>query len=99
MTANEVIFGCEGLALTDWERDFFTDSVPLGSILFARNCESPKQIRALVSDLCDRIGRADAPVLFDQEGGRRFALQRADNYTPSPAVRSCSGFGAGRRTG
>ncbi len=55
---------------------FFTDSYPLGFILFARNCESPEQIRALVSDLCDRIGRADAPVLFDQEGGRRFTLQR-----------------------
>ncbi len=72
MTANAVIFGCEGSVITNWEREFFADSDPLGFILFARNCESPEQIRALVSDLCNSIGRADAPVLIDQEGGRRF---------------------------
>ena len=70
MTANAVIFGCEGLSLTDWERDFFADSVPFGFILFARNCESPEQIRTLVADLRESVGRGDAPVLIDQEGGR-----------------------------
>lgn len=70
MTANSVIFGCEGHALTDWERGFFADSDPLGFILFARNCESPEQVRTLVAELRDSIGRGDAPVLIDQEGGR-----------------------------
>ncbi|MHA1151380.1 MAG: beta-N-acetylhexosaminidase [Alphaproteobacteria bacterium] len=70
MAANAVIFGCEGLSLTDLEREFFVDSDPLGFILFARNCESPEQIRALVADLRASIGRDSAPVLIDQEGGR-----------------------------
>ncbi len=70
MTANAVIFGCEGLSLTNWEREFFAHSNPLGFILFARNCKSPDQIRALVADLRESIGRGSAPVLIDQEGGR-----------------------------
>ncbi|MEE9210402.1 MAG: beta-N-acetylhexosaminidase [Kiloniellales bacterium] len=70
MTANAVIFGCEGLSLTNWEREFFADSNPLGFILFARNCERPEQVRALVAELRESVGRGSAPVLIDQEGGR-----------------------------
>ena len=70
MTANAVIFGCEGRSLTDWERDFFSDRNPYGFILFARNCDTPEQIRALVAALRESIGRGSAPVLIDQEGGR-----------------------------
>ncbi len=85
MTANAVIFGCEGLVLTDWERGFFADSNPFGFILFARNCESPEQIRALVSDLRECIGRADAPVLIDQEGGR-VARLKPPHWRAAPAA-------------
>ncbi len=85
MTANAVIFGCEGHALTDWERDFFADSNPLGFILFARNCESPEQIRALVSELRDSIGRGDAPVLIDQEGGQ-VARLKPPQWRAAPAA-------------
>ena len=70
MTATAVIYGCEGPALTDWERGFFAEADPLGFILFARNCESPDQIRALVGEMRACVGRAEAPVLIDQEGGR-----------------------------
>jgi len=65
-----VIFGCEGPAVTDWERGFFRECDPLGFILFARNCQTPEQVRTLVADLRGAVGRADAPVLIDQEGGR-----------------------------
>lgn len=64
------IFGCAGLDLSAEERDFFHRSDPLGFILFARNCETPEQIARLTADLRDSVGRADAPVLIDQEGGR-----------------------------
>ena len=64
-----VIFGCGGPALTESERAFFAEADPLGFILFARNCENPDQVRALVAELLDTVGRADAPVLVDQEGG------------------------------
>lgn len=63
------IFGCSGLALSDAERRFFARTRPFGFILFARNVEAPDQVRQLVDDLRDSVGRR-APVLIDQEGGR-----------------------------
>lgn len=65
-----VIFGCAGLTLSEDERRFFARVNPLGFILFARNVESPKQVSALVTELRASVGRADVPVLIDQEGGR-----------------------------
>ena len=65
-----VIFGCSGPVLEDAERRFFRDADPLGFILFARNCQDPDQVRGLIADLRDCLGRGDAPVLIDQEGGR-----------------------------
>jgi beta-N-acetylhexosaminidase len=64
------IFGCEGTRLTDAEKRFFTATNPLGFILFARNIADPDQVRALVGELRDTVGDANAPVLIDQEGGR-----------------------------
>ncbi len=65
-----VVFGCSGPVLLDSERSFFQDSNPLGFILFARNCQTPGQVRALNQDLRAAVGRDDAPILIDQEGGR-----------------------------
>jgi len=64
------IFGCAGTTLSADERAFFKDADPLGFILFARNIDNPAQVRALINDLRDCVGRQDAPVLVDQEGGR-----------------------------
>ena len=63
------IFGCAGPELLAGERAFFRDYDPFGFILFARNVETPDQLRRLTADLRDAVGR-DAPVLVDQEGGR-----------------------------
>ena len=63
------IFGCEGQAVTTAEHAFFAEAQPWGFILFARNVDSPDQLRKLTGDLRDAVGR-DAPVLIDQEGGR-----------------------------
>jgi len=65
-----VIFGCAGPVLGADERRFFADADPLGFILFARNCQTPDQVRGLVADLREAVGRESAPVLIDQEGGR-----------------------------
>ena len=70
MTAQAVIYGCEGPTLTEWERGFFADADPLGFILFARNCVDQEQLRALVTALRATVERDDVPVLIDQEGGR-----------------------------
>lgn len=64
-----VIFSLSGLSLTAKERDFFRQAQPFGFILFARNCESPVQVRKLTDDLRDCVGW-HCPILVDQEGGR-----------------------------
>ncbi len=64
------MFGCAGPNLLADEAAFFRECGPLGFILFARNCESPEQIRRLTADLRTAVGRDDAPVLMDHEGGR-----------------------------
>lgn len=64
-----VIFGCLRPVLLPAERAFFRDVDPFGFILFARNVESPDQLRRLTADLREAVGR-DAPVMVDQEGGR-----------------------------
>ena len=71
MTAGQgaAIFGCAGPALLPQEADFFRDYDPFGFIIFARNVETPDQMRRLTGDLRATVGR-DAPILIDQEGGR-----------------------------
>ena len=64
------ILGCSGLELTPEERALFRDARPWGFILFKRNVGDPRQVRALVQSFRDCVGRPDAPVLIDQEGGR-----------------------------
>lgn len=65
-----VIFGIAGLALTPDERAFFAEAEPAGYILFKRNIRDREQVRALTDALRDLSGRADLPILIDQEGGR-----------------------------
>jgi len=65
-----MILGCSGASVSEAERQFFAAADPYGFILFERNCRDPKQLRALVTDLRDCVGRDSAPVLIDQEGGR-----------------------------
>ncbi|MBF0248577.1 MAG: beta-N-acetylhexosaminidase [Alphaproteobacteria bacterium] len=82
-----VVFGCAGTALSDDERAFFRETDPLGFILFQRNCETPDQVRALVNDLRETVGRADAPVLIDQEGGR-VARLKPPHWPEFPSARA-----------
>lgn len=63
------IFGPEGQAVTDWEKAFYRDVHPWGFILFARNVDTPDQLRRLTAELRDCVGW-QAPILIDQEGGR-----------------------------
>lgn len=70
MNARAFIAGCSGLLLTDEERAFFREADPFGFILFRRNIADPAQVAALTAALRDSVGRDDAPVLVDQEGGR-----------------------------
>lgn len=78
------VFGCSGPVLGTDEQAFFRDADPVGFILFARNCESPGQVRSLVRDLRDAVGREDVPVMIDQEGGRVTRL-KPPHWRAAPA--------------
>ncbi len=82
-----VIFACAGPELSGRERRFFAETDPLGFILFANNIESPNQVRSLVAALRAAVGRGDAPVLIDQEGGRVARLGPPHWRAPPPARR------------
>jgi beta-N-acetylhexosaminidase len=69
LALSATILGLEGPILEAEEALFFDIAQPWGFILFARNIESPEQLRRLTGDLRAAVGR-DAPILIDQEGGR-----------------------------
>lgn len=87
MTPSAAILGCSGPTLTAGEAAFFRDAEPWGFILFARNVETPDQVRRLANDLRETVGRADAPILIDQEGGRvqRLGPPHWRRYPPGAA--------------
>jgi beta-N-acetylhexosaminidase len=83
-----VILGCLGKSVSKDEISFYRGERPWGFILFARNIGEPAEIADLVSGLRDSIGRADAPVFIDQEGGRvqRIRPPVVPNYPAGSAV-------------
>jgi beta-N-acetylhexosaminidase len=82
--------GMPGLELPPDEIAFFRDANPFGLFLFRRNIDNPEQVRRLCAQFRNAVGRADAPVFIDQEGGR---VQRLDNGK-WPSFRSLGAFGA-----
>ena len=70
MKTRAFIAGCSGHELTPDEVAFFQEAAPWGFILFRRNIDNPEQVRALCAALRETVGREDAPILIDQEGGR-----------------------------
>lgn len=81
------ILGCAGPDLAPDERAFFRDADPLGFILFARNIDTPERARRLVEELRSCVGRAEAPVLIDQEGGR-VARLKPPHWRKAPPART-----------
>ncbi len=88
--ARAFICGCAALALSPEESAFLRESDPWGLILFKRNVADREQLRALAASFRAAVGRDDAPVLIDQEGGR---VQRMGppNWRAYPAAAT---FGA-----
>jgi beta-N-acetylhexosaminidase len=64
------IAGCAGASLSAQESAFFAANNPWGLIVFRRNCETPDQLKALTGAFRSAVGRRNAPVFIDQEGGR-----------------------------
>jgi beta-N-acetylhexosaminidase len=79
------IYGLAGFELTGDERQFFRDADPAGFILFRRNCVNREQLLRLTDSLRDLSGRAEVPILIDQEGGR-VARMRPPEWATFPAA-------------
>ncbi|MFC3693657.1 beta-N-acetylhexosaminidase [Chenggangzhangella methanolivorans] len=87
MTAGAFTVGCSGPTLTPGERAYLRDANPWGLILFGRNVVSLEQIARLTADFRDCVGRDDAPVLIDQEGGRVQRIRPPLSFPHPPAAR------------
>lgn len=81
------IAGISGLDLTAEERGLLREADPWGLILFKRNIDNPSQVQVLIQDCRTTLGRNDAPVLIDQEGGRvqRLGPPHWPKYPPGAA--------------
>jgi beta-N-acetylhexosaminidase len=84
------ISGCAGASLSDDERRFFAETRPCGLILFARNCQTQEQLRALIDSFKRAVESDEILVLIDQEGGRVQRLRAPLWRTMPPA--SCYGL-------
>ncbi len=94
-----MILGCAGPQLTEAERRLFNAGDPLGFILFARNVVDAEQVRILTADLRASVGRADAPILIDQEGGRVQRLKPPQWRAAPPAACFGTIFAHDRKAG
>lgn len=66
----------------------FRETNPYGLFVGRRNLKTPDQVKALVEQFREAVGREDAPVFTDQEGGR---VQHLD-AGPWPLFRSFGDF-------
>jgi beta-N-acetylhexosaminidase len=82
--ARAFITGLGGTSISLGERQFLREASPWGLILFKRNIDNPQQVANIVGDFRTCVGREDAPVLIDQEGGRvqRLAPPHWPAYPP-----------------
>ena len=61
---------CESDHLSDEEKYTLEKANPLGMALFARNIKSKTQLKNLIKEIRQTIGRQDVLIAVDQEGGR-----------------------------
>lgn len=64
------LLSCKGTSLSDEEKYIFERGNPLGVTLFSRNIANKKQLKALISEIKQAIGRENTLIAIDQEGGR-----------------------------
>jgi beta-N-acetylhexosaminidase len=87
MQARAFITGLAETAITREEHAFLLEARPWGLILFKRNIDTVSQVAALITNFREILGRPDAPVLIDQEGGRvqRMGPPHWPSYPPGAA--------------
>jgi beta-N-acetylhexosaminidase len=80
--------GIPNPTLSPDEIALFRETNPLGLFVGRRNLRNPDQAKALIASFREAVGRDDAPVFTDQEGGR---VQHLD-AGPWPLFRSFGEF-------
>jgi len=65
----QCVIGLEGTTLTPQEIEWLQHKTPKGVILFARNIDSPEQVKNLLSDVRSHAGE-QCWAAIDEEGGR-----------------------------
>ncbi len=83
MTPGAVMLDVAGLRLAPVEKDRLRHPAAGGVILFARNFESPRQLRALTAEI--RAQRPGLLIAVDHEGGRVQRFQ--EGFTRIPPMR------------
>ena len=85
--SKNIIVACYATHLSENEKSLFKELNPLGFILFARNIESPQQVKSLTDEFKHVLDRDDVMVLIDQEGGRVSRLpEKHWRVPPCPTV-------------
>ena len=69
MTISACILSVSGETLTPNEAALFAEQQPWGVILMGRSCKSRRQVRKLVDEIWQALGRP-CLIFIDQEGGR-----------------------------
>ncbi len=82
-----IIVDAESTTLTRQEEALFKAEKPAGFILFKRNCVTRQQVTDLVAAMRACAGRADIPVLIDQEGGS-VARLKAPEWKEYPSAKT-----------
>lgn len=75
---------CQGPHLSDAEKRLFASANPLGFCLFSLGCENIKsreQVRKLIKEIKETVGRDNVLIAVDQEGGRVRRLVEPE-FTP-----------------
>lgn len=65
-----LVLGIQKPVISDDEFAFFREANPLGLLLARRNMRTIEQTRELCARFREAVGRPDAPILTDQEGGK-----------------------------
>lgn len=82
MAVGIIMADVAGKVLDDSDRALLANPEVGGMILFARNVESPEQVRALTDSM--RAASADVLIAVDQEGGRVARFRQG--FSPLPAM-------------
>ncbi|TKW61605.1 MAG: beta-N-acetylhexosaminidase [Blastochloris viridis] len=80
-----LVLGLDGFRLTAEEKAFLREAPPMAFLLFARNVDSPDQVRALCDELAEFTPFEKPLIAVDQEGGR---VQRVKFGGKLPAARA-----------